>query len=368
MPLPHVEAVRVDPPAAVVPAAFLASSPADLGALGAVLRQSAGEPPSVRDRAKPARLARAAVRIEARRTVAPGSAAAASPGGRDEAPAEIATADAADDGLLHEVASKTRAVWSTTSATTHSAWTATASVGSSPRVAPDPVVPALDTARPADGDEARGRGPSRQADATRRALVDAAAEAFAEHGFEAASVRVITAAAGVNQGAITYHFGGKDGLYRAVLKAARDSMGAQPLLTSADVDRLPLAETIRLFIRQTLAPLADGERAKLFLRVFAWEQLRPTDVRRKLSAESPFPIVVLAERIVRRVNPGADRLTTAVATAWLVAQVVTFVRDGEFLSRPPFDLTLDGEALDGLVERLAALCLGGLSASAGSSP
>ena len=131
MPLPHVEALRVDPPAAFVPAAFLASSPADLGALGAVLRQSAGDPPSVRDHAKPARLARASVHTEARRTAAPGSAAAASPSTRDGVSGEIATADAADDGLLHRVASKTRAVWSSTSATTQSAWTATASIGSS---------------------------------------------------------------------------------------------------------------------------------------------------------------------------------------------------------------------------------------------
>ena len=217
--------------------------------------------------------------------------------------------------------------------------------------------------RPADGDESRGRLPSRQSDATRRALVAAAAEVFAEHGFEAASVRTITAAAGVNQGAITYHFGGKDGLYRAVLEGAREVMGAQPLLSAADVDRMPVADAVRLFFRQTLAPLADGERSKVFLRVFAWEQLRPTDVRRKLSAENPFPTVVLAERIVRRARPKADRITVAVATAWLVAQAVTFVRDGEFLSRPPFDLALDAAALDGLVERLAALCLRGLDAS-----
>ena len=229
------------------------------------------------------------------------------------------------------------------------------------------MMPVLEASRPVDIDDTRGRAPSRQADATRRALVEAAAEAFAEHGFEAASVRAITAAAGVNQGAITYHFGGKDGLYRAVLQAARTVMGAQPLLSPADVDHLPIAESVRLFIRQTLAPLADGDRAKVFLRVFAWEQLRPTDVRRKLSAESPFPTVVLAERIVRRAQPDADRLTIAVATAWLVVQTVSFVRDGEFLSRPPFSLSLDAAALDGLVERLAALCLGGLAAPAAPS-
>ncbi len=190
--------------------------------------------------------------------------------------------------------------------------------------------------------------------------MDAAASAFAEHGFEAASVRDITAKAKVNQGAITYHFGGKDGLYRAVLEAVRAEIGALPLLDLDGVDRHPLDEAVRLFLRQMLAPLAAGPRARRHLRIFAWEQLRPTAVRRKLSAEKPFPPVIVAERIVRRFRPEADDLTVAVATAWMMGQVITFVRDREALAGPPFHLKLDAQSLDGLVERLTGLCLGGL--------
>ncbi len=189
----------------------------------------------------------------------------------------------------------------------------------------------------------------------------AALSAFAEHGYEAASVRHITAKARVNQGAITYHFGGKDGLYRAVLERVRESLGAQTLLSVDDIERHALDETLRLFIRQVLAPLKDSARSKRYLRIMAWEQLRPTEVRRRLSAEKPFPTVVIAERIVRRFRPEADDRTVAIATAWLMAQVVTFVRDGQYLAHPPFNLTLDETSLDGLVEVVAALCLGGLA-------
>ena len=53
--------------------------------------------------------------------------------------------------------------------------------------------------------------------ATRDALLDAGLAAFARNGFDGASVRMITSRAGVNLGAITYHFGSKRALYEAVL-------------------------------------------------------------------------------------------------------------------------------------------------------
>jgi AcrR family transcriptional regulator len=51
-------------------------------------------------------------------------------------------------------------------------------------------------------------------------LLDAARAAFAQRGFAGASIREITSAAGVNLGAVTYHFGSKQGLYDAVMEEA----------------------------------------------------------------------------------------------------------------------------------------------------
>jgi AcrR family transcriptional regulator len=52
---------------------------------------------------------------------------------------------------------------------------------------------------------------------TPAALVRAARTVFATHGYDGASVREITAAAGANLGAITYHFGSKRELYDRVV-------------------------------------------------------------------------------------------------------------------------------------------------------
>jgi AcrR family transcriptional regulator len=51
-------------------------------------------------------------------------------------------------------------------------------------------------------------------------LIAAATSLFAHRGFDGTSVRDVTAAAQANLGAITYHFGSKQGLYEAVLETA----------------------------------------------------------------------------------------------------------------------------------------------------
>lgn len=77
---------------------------------------------------------------------------------------------------------------------------------------------------------------------TAAALIDAARDIFATHGFDGASVRAITSAAGANLGAITYHFGSKRELYDQVVgsivrplaeRVERAVTGGGPVLTRA---------------------------------------------------------------------------------------------------------------------------------------
>lgn len=52
---------------------------------------------------------------------------------------------------------------------------------------------------------------------TRNRLLDAAEQVFAEEGYRGASLRVISEKAEANIAASNYHFGGKEGLFRAVM-------------------------------------------------------------------------------------------------------------------------------------------------------
>ena len=78
--------------------------------------------------------------------------------------------------------------------------------------------------------------PSRGATATKVRILDAAESLFMEHGFEATSLRQITAAAEVNLAAVNYHFGSKEELFESVLTRRLDPMNQRTHRT-ADASR-----------------------------------------------------------------------------------------------------------------------------------
>jgi TetR/AcrR family transcriptional regulator, regulator of cefoperazone and chloramphenicol sensitivity len=75
-------------------------------------------------------------------------------------------------------------------------------------------------------------------DATRDAIIVAAIHEFAKSGFEGASTRTITEAASANQAMISYHFGGKQGLYLAVFEHIITKVEERVGLPLAHMDQL----------------------------------------------------------------------------------------------------------------------------------
>jgi AcrR family transcriptional regulator len=125
-------------------------------------------------------------------------------------------------------------------------------------------------------------------------------DVFAENGFDRASVREITRRATVNQAAINYHFGGKEALYREVLRLAFAALNDASLLTEDAIGRVTRDEAVRLFVRQQVTPLLKRGQIGHYLRIFAWETLAPTSIWRDFIASEKLPILDQAEKIVRR--------------------------------------------------------------------
>jgi AcrR family transcriptional regulator len=204
---------------------------------------------------------------------------------------------------------------------------------------------------------------------TRQALLDHATDAFAENGFDRASVREITQRADVNQAAINYHFGGKEGLYREVLYLAVAALNDASLLDEDAIFRVNRDEAVRLFIRQQLAPLFKHGQVSRYLRIFAWETLAPTPVWRDFIASAKLPLLDQAEKIVRRfLPPAAERAEITVATIWLSQQAVPFIRHYEMLSKPPLNLKMDKRFIEQLAADLGRMAVAALNARDTSLP
>ena len=207
---------------------------------------------------------------------------------------------------------------------------------------------------------------TRPSELTRHALIDAAMTIFAEKGYDGGSVRLITQKAKANQAAITYHFGGKDGLYREVLLRALHVFDEYSLIDEAALEDMDRNEAMRLFLRQQLTPLVKRNELSRALRLFNWEILQRTAIFQEVIAVEDLPILTTAQGIVAKFLPDtASPEERTVALIWLVNQAYIFVRDYEHLSKPPTNLTLDGQFVERLIDMLARLLTSGL---AGLSP
>ncbi len=114
-----------------------------------------------------------------------------------------------------------------------------------------------------DGVEARNR------------LLDAALQLFAEQGFAKTSIREIALAAQANVASISYYFGDKAGLYRAVFSDPRTNPPLPPeALEGTDVS---LEQAIRGLLSSFLEPLKQGHvTQQQYMKLCFREMLEPT--------------------------------------------------------------------------------------------
>lgn len=201
---------------------------------------------------------------------------------------------------------------------------------------------------------------TRPSEVTRDRIMRAAERLFAERGYEGTSVRAIVAKARVNQAAINYHFDGKDGLYREVLRTAFRAMTEDQLAHAEETKAMSREDALRSFIRRQLHPLMGRDEYSRYMRIFNWETLRPSAVFRALLSEEAAPFMGLAADLVRRFLPDADVRTITVASIWLIGQSSVFLRNRETLAQPPVGLVLDDTVVEWLSQQIGNWIVGGL--------
>jgi AcrR family transcriptional regulator len=104
-------------------------------------------------------------------------------------------------------------------------------------------------------------------DGAQARLLRVGLQLFAEQGYAKTSIRQIAALAQVNVAAVSYYFGDKSGLYRAVFHASPDpARGAEGLRMAS------LGELYTRF----LEPLRQGDAVRLWVKLYRREMLEPT--------------------------------------------------------------------------------------------
>lgn len=129
------------------------------------------------------------------------------------------------------------------------------------------------------------RAPRTDGDATRARIIDVAGTLFAEAGFEATTSKAICRQAQVNMAAVNYHFGSREGLYRAVLRHVFEylvdfnglqQLAQAPLNPEQKLERIIHSFTelygsdnwcLRLYLREVLTA------SEQFLRIFETDLL-----------------------------------------------------------------------------------------------
>jgi len=120
---------------------------------------------------------------------------------------------------------------------------------------------------------------------TKQKLMDAGLKLFGLHGFEATSTRALAQAAGVNLSAIPYHFGGKEGLYRAVMehiinvKLGEIGPGLEGVLAvcrDPEAGRGALLDSMRALVRTMVSVMLGNPESRSFSQIMMQEQIAPT--------------------------------------------------------------------------------------------
>jgi AcrR family transcriptional regulator len=179
---------------------------------------------------------------------------------------------------------------------------------------------------------------SARAEIARQKMLSAALDVFGRYGFDGASTRQLTEAAGVNLQAIPYYFGSKEGLYIATAEYLmgridthvgdmRARVGAH--LLALDAAGKPLGEAeARLFLTEilrTMVTLFVGKESEPWARFLIREQMEPTEAFTRVYQGLMRPMIEMGRRLIGailREDPASEHVRLRTFT--LLGSILVF--------------------------------------------
>jgi AcrR family transcriptional regulator len=144
---------------------------------------------------------------------------------------------------------------------------------------------------------------------TKERILDAAESLFADHGFDATSLRRITSQAGVNLAAVNYHFGSKDALIAAVFQRILAPINRERLERLDELERLAAGPGTPAIVEAFIGPAlrrSKGARSGpgVAMRLLGHALSQPDDRTRALFADIFRPVVARFTAALQRALPG----------------------------------------------------------------
>ena len=125
---------------------------------------------------------------------------------------------------------------------------------------------------------------------------------------------------------------------------------------------MPREEALRSFVHQQLRPLLASDQISRYIRIFAWENIRPSKVLTNFASTGAMPFLASATELVRRFLPAdtsdQDAMCAAIA---LIGQCSVFVRNREQFAKSPFNLKIDEAFVVRLTDFISDLALKGMA-------
>lgn len=195
--------------------------------------------------------------------------------------------------------------------------------------------------------------------ATREKLINAGLDLFGSMGYDAATTRRLAERAGVNLAAIPYHFGGKEGLYHAVVRFISDTIleeagpglkeGAA-ILGRPDASREHLLQGLEQVLRAFGRFIIGSEYARWFGPIIMKEQMQPS---------AAFDIIfdgglgmghkTLCRFVARLMDRPEDDPETVIRAHTILGQIMAFRAGREIFLRQINRKTLTEEAVEELL-------------------
>jgi TetR/AcrR family transcriptional regulator, regulator of cefoperazone and chloramphenicol sensitivity len=194
-------------------------------------------------------------------------------------------------------------------------------------------------------------------DSTREKLLDVAGRVFAEHGYQASTVREICAQTGSNVAAVNYHFRDKLGLYTEVLQRSIRASHMEAMRDALDRDGPP-EEILRAVIRARLGGVCRGDLADQKLRIFLHELTQPTPALDRVLRELTAPLYQgMLELIGKLIGSPPQDETTRLCAHSIMGQIMLYALASPLFGRVWPDFKMTPKRTERIAEHIADFSL-----------